>query len=61
MAMTLVEPAKLSTDVLRTGVIETLIKDSPILQRLPFIEVNYPAASCEASGTGATRATGGKK
>jgi hypothetical protein len=40
MALTLVEAAKLSNDVLRTGVIETVIKDSPILQRLPFIEIN---------------------
>jgi hypothetical protein len=39
MAMTLVEAAKLSNDVLKKGVIETVVKDSPILQRLPFIEI----------------------
>src|SRR5256712_9491015 len=39
MAMTLAEAAKLSNDVLLTGVVETIIKDSPVLQRLPFIEI----------------------
>ena len=39
MALTLTEGAKLSNDVLQQGVIETVIKDSPILQRLPFIEI----------------------
>lgn len=31
--------AKLSNDVLLTGVVETIIKDSPVLQRLPFVEI----------------------
>ena len=39
MALTLAEAAKLSNDVLLTGVVETIIKDSPILQRMPFIEI----------------------
>ena len=39
MALTLVEGAKLSNDVLLEGVIETVINDSPVLQRLPFIEI----------------------
>jgi hypothetical protein len=39
MALTLAEAAKLSNDVLLTGVIETILKDSPVLQRLPFIEI----------------------
>ncbi len=39
MALTLAEAAKLSNDVLLIGVIETIIKDSPILQRIPFIEI----------------------
>jgi hypothetical protein len=39
MALTLAEAAKLSQDILLTGVIETVIKDSPVLQRLPFIEI----------------------
>jgi len=36
---TLTEYAKLSNDVLLAGVVETIIKDSPILQSLPFIEI----------------------
>ncbi len=39
MAITLAEAAKLSNDVLLTGVIETIIYDSPVLQVLPFIEI----------------------
>jgi len=39
MALTLAEVAKLSNDVLLTGVIETIIQESPVLQTLPFIEV----------------------
>src|ERR1700739_3809490 len=39
MALTLTEGAKLSNDVLLEGVIETVINNSPVLQRLPFIEI----------------------
>jgi HK97 family phage major capsid protein len=39
MALTLAEAAKLSNDVLITGVVETIVKDSPVLQRLPFVEI----------------------
>jgi len=39
VALTLAEASKLSNDVLLTGVVETIIKDSPILQSLPFIEI----------------------
>ncbi|MPZ23749.1 MAG: phage major capsid protein [Dehalococcoidia bacterium] len=39
MALTLTEAAKLSNDVVRQGVIETIIKDSPVLQVLPFQEI----------------------
>jgi len=39
MSITLAESAKLSNDVLLQGVIETVIKDSPILQAMPFIEI----------------------
>src|SRR3989304_2212441 len=39
MALTLAEAAKLSNDILLQGVIETIIKDSPVLQRMPFIEI----------------------
>lgn len=39
MALTLAEGAKLSNDVLVEGVIETVVQESPVLQRLPFIEI----------------------
>ena len=39
MALTLAEAAKLSNDILLQGVVETIVKDSPILQQLPFIEI----------------------
>ncbi len=39
MALTLNEAAKLSTNMLLQGVVETIVKDSPVLQRLPFIEI----------------------
>jgi hypothetical protein len=39
VALTLTEAAKLSNDVVLAGVIETIVKDSPILQRLPFIDL----------------------
>jgi HK97 family phage major capsid protein len=39
MALTLTEGAKLSNDVLLEGVIETVVSESPVLQRLPFIEI----------------------
>ena len=39
MALTLAEASKLSNDILLQGVVETIVKDSPILQELPFIEI----------------------
>ncbi len=39
MALTLTEASKLSNDMLMRGVAETVIKDSPVLQQMPFIEV----------------------
>ena len=39
MALTLAEASKLSNDVLLQGVVETIVKDLPILQRLSFIEI----------------------
>ena len=39
MAITLEEASTLSDDILLKGVIETIIKDSPVLQVLPFIEI----------------------
>jgi hypothetical protein len=39
MAITLAEASKLSNDALLVGVIDNIVKDSPILQTLPFIEI----------------------
>ncbi|MBN1189724.1 MAG: phage major capsid protein [Dehalococcoidales bacterium] len=39
MSLTLAEASKLSSDVLLQGVVETIVKDSPVLQRMPFIEI----------------------
>jgi len=39
MSISLAEASKLSTDILLKGIIETIIKDSPILQQMPFIEI----------------------
>jgi len=39
MALTLAEASKLSNDMLLLGVVETMVKDSPVLQQLPFIEI----------------------
>ena len=39
MSILLAESAKLSNDVLLQGVIETILKESPILQAMPFIEI----------------------
>ena len=40
MATSLTEYAKLSNDVMKAGVIETIIKDNPLLQLLPWVEIN---------------------
>ncbi len=39
MAYTLTEASKLSNDKLLAGVIETIVKESPVLEKLPFIEI----------------------
>jgi hypothetical protein len=39
MGLTLEEASKLSNDMLLQGVIETIVKDSPVLKQLPFIEI----------------------
>jgi len=39
MALTLAEASKLSNDMLLQGVVETIVKDSPVLQQIPFIEI----------------------
>ena len=39
MALTLIEASKLSSDMLLKGVVEIIVKDSPVLQKLPFVEI----------------------
>ncbi len=39
MALTLAEASKLSNDVLLQGIVETVVKDSPVLRALPFVEI----------------------
>jgi len=39
MSLTLIEASRLATDVLKKGLIESVVMDSPVLQQLPFIEV----------------------
>ncbi|MFF2746835.1 major capsid protein [Kitasatospora sp. NPDC058048] len=43
MALTLAESAKLSTEDLQRGVIETFVQESPILDRLPLIQTEGTA------------------
>ncbi|OTA27234.1 hypothetical protein B9G54_01565 [Alloscardovia macacae] len=51
MAITLAESAKLSTDALTQGVLETFVQSSPVLDRIPFIEIqgNSYAYNMEAT------------
>ena len=35
MALTITDAGRLSNDVLLTGVIETIVKESPVLQAMP--------------------------
>lgn len=39
MAVTLTEAAKYTTNMVRRGVLETIIKDSPVLQKIPWIGI----------------------
>lgn len=39
MALTLTEASKLSNDILLQGVVETIVKESPILRVMPFVEI----------------------
>jgi hypothetical protein len=56
MALTLSEASKLSTDTLLAGVIETIVQESPILQRLPFIEITGNGLSYNRENAAATAA-----
>ena len=40
MGTTLTQYAKLSNDILKQGVIETIIKESPLMALLPWVEIN---------------------
>ncbi len=56
MALTLAEAAKLSNDVVLQGVIETVIKESRVLQALPFIEMAGNALTYNRENAMATAA-----
>ena len=56
MALTLAEAAKLSNDLLLAGVIESIIKDSPVLQQLPFIEIVGNGLTCNRENVAPTAA-----
>jgi HK97 family phage major capsid protein len=56
MALTLTEAAKLSNDIVLQGVIETIVKDSPLLQRLPFINVSGNALTYNRENAAPTAA-----
>lgn len=51
MALTLAEAAKLSTDDLQRGVIETFVQESPILDRLPLLTINGNAYAYNEEGS----------
>lgn len=56
MALTLAEAAKLTTDQVRAGVIETIVKESPVLRMLPFIDVVGNALKYNRENAAATAA-----
>lgn len=51
MALTLVEAAKLSNDVLQRGVIETFARVSPVLEMLPFMDIAGNSYKYNQEGT----------
>jgi len=51
MAITLVEAAKLSQNQLTKGVLETFIQTSPLLDRIPFMEIEGNAFAYNEEGT----------
>ncbi len=51
MAMTKAEAAKLTNDLLLRGVIETIVKESELLARLPFMEVTGTAVTYNREAT----------
>lgn len=51
MALTLAESAKLSNDTLARGVLETFVQTSPILDRIPFMEIEGNAYAYNEEAT----------
>ena len=51
MAMTKLEAAKLTQDLLLRGVIETVVRESQLLQLLPFMEVTGTAVAYNREAT----------
>src|ERR687893_478814 len=51
MAMTKLEAAKLTQDLLLRGVIETIVRESQLLQLLPFMEVTGTAVAYNREAT----------
>ena len=51
MAMTKAEAAKLTNDLLLRGVIETIVRESELLARLPFMEVTGTAVTYNREAT----------
>lgn len=51
MALTLAEAAKLSTDALQRGVLDTFVQASPILARLPLLTINGNAYAYNEEAT----------
>lgn len=51
MAVTLIESAKLSTDMLQRGVIETFVQNSPVLDRLPLLPIEGNAYAYNSEGS----------
>lgn len=56
MALTLAEAAKLSNDVVLQGVVETVVKESRVLEFLPFIEMAGNALTYNRENAMATAA-----
>ena len=51
MAITLTEAAKLSTTDLQKGVLETFVQTSPVLDRLPMLEIEGNAYAYNSEDT----------
>jgi hypothetical protein len=56
VALTLTEASKLSNDMLLAGVVETIAQESPVLQRLPFIEITGNGLTYNRENAAATAA-----